>query len=85
MPKTYMNFRGREGVETLWEYDPTELSPATIETERRALEQRIGRPVRSMTAGHAQRLISRRDLASANAQTPGHYISTRCTKEWRAK
>lgn len=85
MPKTYMNFKGGEGTETLWEYDPTELSPAAIEAERAALEKRIGRPVRSMTPGHAMRLISRRDLASANAHTPGHYISTRCTREWRAK
>lgn len=77
MAKLYMNFRGKQGLETVGEYSTDELRPVDLEAER----SRLRRP--RLSAASAIRLIAARECAEANFGCPGHYISTRCTKAWR--
>jgi hypothetical protein len=84
MTKLYINLRTSHGVETVCEYDPAELTSKDIVKEMGYIEK-TGRTVRSMGQNQANRLRARRELAEYNLGYPGHYLSTRCTKEWGAR
>jgi hypothetical protein len=80
MAKIYMNFKGKQGIETVGEYDlDRQPTPGDIE-----LYLREGNKP-TLSNQRMNRWMARYECAEANRTHAGHYLSTRCTKAWSAK